>query len=102
MLRIVARVVHETVNPPPFSSLTFMITSMEMVTVCAILLVFSNWTEEWTSPSIFHYGGDVGVGGEDIPCCIHQCFFTLRMSKEEVNNNNKEEKILWMLINVDS
>ena len=36
------------------------------------------------------------------PAVSTSVFFTLRMSKEEVNNNNKEEKILWMLINVDA
>ena len=64
------------------------------------LLVVYDWVEEWIVPFNIIPGGGGGVGdgvgGEETPGRIHSFDFPSGTKKEEVNNNNIEEKTLFI------
>ena len=69
-----------------------------------ILIIIYNWRMQWISPFNLILGGDVreNVSGEETPIHLYLFAFTSGMRKEEVNDNNKEEKKFLISLTVNS
>ena len=65
-----------------------------------IFLAVSDRGEEWIVPFKLYLWWPHGIGGEETPGRLHVFAFTSGMRKDEVNNNNKEEKTLLMTLTV--
>ena len=69
-----------------------------------VLLVIYNWGEECIVPFNLPPGGEVGIciDSKETYGRIHSFEFPSGTSKEKVNNNNIEEKTLFIPLTVDA
>ena len=79
-----------SIPPLPSSSLALNVTSITMMTMRSILLIVSDWGEEYIVPFNILPGGVVGngVGGKETPGRLHSFAFPSGTKKEEEKQNN--------------